>query len=196
MLTAGLSELVNGCGRVGVFVDGANLARMPERLGEVEDIHRGIDFAKLKRFLQSLGSVTFLRYYTARDYASGVEGFFQVLETLGFKIVRIETKTFHDGERKGNLDSRIMMDAVELVGKFDTAVLISGDSDFLPCVKYLQERRKRVVVLSSQYGLSRDLRMSGAQVVFLDDLAGQIVYSRSDSGRRPVTPIRVGHRPW
>ena len=196
MLTVGLAELVDHCGQVGVFVDGANAARMPERLGGTEDAHRGIDFQKLKVFLESLGRVAFLRYYTARDYTSGVEQFFRVLESLGFKIVRIETRTFSDGQRKGNLDSRIMLDAVELADKFDTAVLISGDGDFLPCVKFLLERGKRVVVLSSQYGLSRDLRMSGARIVFLDDLAKQVTCLRSASRGRPVTPTHVGHRSW
>jgi uncharacterized LabA/DUF88 family protein len=196
MLTKVLAEIVGRCGKVLVLADGANLARMPERLDGTEEMHRGIDFARLKMFLESLGQVTFLRYYTARDYASGVEEFFRVLESLGYKILRIETRTFSDGQRKGDLDSWIMMDAVEFMGKYDTAVLITGDGDFVPCVKFLLARGKRVVVLSSQYGLSRDLLESGAKVVYLDDLASKVTYLRSDSGGRSITPTRVSHRSW
>ncbi|MCG2685831.1 NYN domain-containing protein [Candidatus Parcubacteria bacterium] len=178
MRTKCLSKLVGRCQRMAVFIDGANLARMPTHLSGREEPERSIDFAKLRTLLNSWGRVTTLNYYTARDYDERVESFFRVLESFGYKVIHIATKTFRDGSRKGNLDPQIMIDTVKSLAGYDTAVIISGDGDFIPCVRYLQEEGKRVVVLSSQYGLAADLRESGAAVVYLDDLERYLTYLR------------------
>ena len=178
MHTTYLAELVGKCRRVAVFIDGANLARMPTHLGKGEEPGRSVDFQKLKGFLDSLGRVTILKYYTARDYDERVERFFKVLEGFGYQVIHFSTKTFQDGSRKGNLDSHIMMDTVKEVTTYDTAVIISGDGDFVPCVRYLREHGKRVVILSSQHGLAAELRESGAQIVYLDDLKRNLTYLR------------------
>lgn len=58
---------------------------------------------------------------------------------------------------------------------YETAVLVSGDRDYLETVKFIKGLGLRVEVISWKKGLSNDLGSeSSAPVLFLDDLADQI----------------------
>ena len=56
------------------------------------------------------------------------------------------------------MDVEMTIDAVYLSDKFDTAVLFSGDSDFLALVNYLRNYRKKVYIFSSKNNVSQELR--------------------------------------
>jgi uncharacterized LabA/DUF88 family protein len=43
-----------------------------------------------------------------------------------FSLIQKELKTFYDGTR-ANLDVEIAVDMLSLAGRYDTAVLVSGD---------------------------------------------------------------------
>jgi uncharacterized LabA/DUF88 family protein len=55
-------------------------------------------------------------------------------------------KTFYDGTRKANLDVEIAVDMLSLAGKYDTAVLVSGDEDFVYAVNAVAYKGCRVEV--------------------------------------------------
>src|SRR5947208_3856766 len=64
----------------------------------------------------------------------------------GFRVVHKELKTFHDGTRKANLDVEIAVDMLSLAGKYDTAVLVSGDEDFVYAVGAVASKGCRVEI--------------------------------------------------
>ena len=61
-------------------------------------------------------------------------------------------------EEKGNMDVEITIDALHHLGKYDTAVFFSGDSDFLALVSYLRHAGKRIYIFSSRNNISEELR--------------------------------------
>jgi hypothetical protein len=60
--------------------------------------------------------------------------------------VQKELKTFYDGTRKANLDVEIAVDMLSLAGRYDTAVLVSGDEDFVYAVNAVAYKGCRVEV--------------------------------------------------
>ena len=64
----------------------------------------------------------------------------------GFRVVQKELKTFYDGTRKANLDVEIAVDMLSLAGRYDTAVLVSGDEDFVYALNAVAYKGCRVEV--------------------------------------------------
>src|SRR5205809_5923880 len=65
----------------------------------------------------------------------------------GFRVVQKELKTFYDGSRKANLDVEIAVDMLSLAGRYDTAVLVSGDEDFVYAVNAVAYKGCRVEIV-------------------------------------------------
>ena len=61
-------------------------------------------------------------------------GLFYGCGEMVFGSLQKELKTFYDGTRKANLDVEIAVDMLSLAGRYDTAVLVSGDEDFVYAV--------------------------------------------------------------
>lgn len=58
---------------------------------------------------------------------------------------------------KANCDVELTMDVMQTYNKFDTILLLSGDSDFLPLVAFLQEAGKRVIIISRRGHVAREM---------------------------------------
>ena len=61
-------------------------------------------------------------------------------------MIQKELKTFYDGTRKANLDVEIAVDMLSLAGRYDTAVLVSGDEDFVYAVNAVAYKGCRVEI--------------------------------------------------
>ena len=116
-------------GRVAVFIDGNNLFHAA-RFHNID-----IDYNKLLRVLLGDGRLLRAFFYTGVDIgAERQQGFLLWMRRNGFRVVQKELKTFYDGTRKANLDVEIAVDMLSLAGRYDTAVLVSGDEDFVYAV--------------------------------------------------------------
>jgi uncharacterized LabA/DUF88 family protein len=74
------------------------------------------------------------------------------------KQIKVTTDTGYVIEEKGNMDVEMTIDAVNLIAKYDMAVLFSGDSDFLALVTYIRNRGKKVYIYSCENNVSTELR--------------------------------------
>jgi len=152
-----------------VFVDASNLWEAQKARG------RFFDYAKLCDFLRQkhAASVVKVFYYTAypaegtRSYElNGKHKFFTFLKKgLGFTVrkkelkrIAIRTEAGDVIEEKGNMDVEMTIDMMHCVAQYDTAILFSGDSDFLALMTYLRRGGKKVFVYSSRNNISEELR--------------------------------------
>lgn len=86
-------------------------------------------------------------FYTGVDAgAERQQGFLLWMRRNGFRVVQKELKTFYDGTRKANLDVEIAVDMLSLAGRYDTAVLVSGDEDFVYAINAVAYKGCRVEV--------------------------------------------------
>ena len=128
-------------GRVAVFIDGNNLFHAA-RFHAVD-----IDYNKLLRILLGDGRLLRAFFYTGVDAgAERQQGFLLWMRRNGFRVVQKELKTFYDGTRKANLDVEIAVDMLSLAGRYDTAVLVSGDEDFVYAINAVAYKGCRVEV--------------------------------------------------
>lgn len=66
------------------------------------------------------------------------EAFFDALENAGYEIKTKDLQIFAGGQKKGDWDVGITVDAIKLAAKCDVIVIASGDGDYIPLVQYLQ----------------------------------------------------------
>ncbi len=139
--TNNLSWALGYRGRVAVFIDGNNLFHAA-RFHNID-----IDYNKLLRVLLGDGRLLRAFFYTGVDVgAERQQGFLLWMRRNGFRVIHKELKTFYDGTRKANLDVEIAVDMLSLAGRYDTAVLVSGDEDFVYAVNAVAYKGCRVEV--------------------------------------------------
>jgi uncharacterized LabA/DUF88 family protein len=51
----------------------------------------------------------------------------------------------------------MVVDAVSRMSEYDTAVIMSGDSDFVSLVNLLRGKNKKVVIVSTRWHVAKDL---------------------------------------
>ncbi len=128
-------------GRVAVFIDGNNLFHAA-RFHNLD-----LDYNKLLRVLLGDGRLLRAFFYTGVDAgAERQQGFLLWMRRNGFRVIQKELKTFYDGTRKANLDVEIAVDMLSLAGKYDTAVLVSGDEDFVYAINAVAYKGCRVEI--------------------------------------------------
>ena len=155
-----------------VFIDASNLWQAQKAKGRFLDYQKTIDY--IKSYYQGTSIRVF--YYTAypadgtRKYSiEGKHKFFTFLKRgLGFEVRKKQLKRItiidEHGEaiqEKGNMDVEMTIDAIHYSKKYDTAVLFTGDSDFLALVTYLKRGGKKVYVFSSKNNISQELKTGG-----------------------------------
>lgn len=155
-----------------VFVDASNLWEAQKTKGKF------FDLGKLQSYLKQRYQATEIKiyYYTAypaegtRDYSTDSKHkFYTYLKKgLGFVVRKKPLKrlksTTEQGEvieEKGNMDVEMTIDAVNLVDKYNAAILFTGDSDFLALVNYIKNKDKKVHVFSSRNNVSTEMRTGG-----------------------------------
>ena len=186
--------------RIGLFIDGANLYATAKSLGF------DIDYKRLLGLFRQKGQLIRALYYTAlaeeQEYSS-IRPLIDWLDYNGFTIVTKPTKEFTDamGRRKikGNMDIELAVDAMQLADSLDHIVLFSGDGDFRSLVEALQQKGKRVSVISTLRTqppmVADELRRQADQFIDLADLMPQIARDpsvRAQREQRYVAPARSG----
>jgi uncharacterized LabA/DUF88 family protein len=178
--------------RIALFIDGANLHAATKSLGFDIDFKRLLAlFAEKARLVRAL-------YYTAlvedQEFSS-VRPLVDWLTYNAFTVVTKPAKTFTDvdGRRKlkGNMDVELAVDAMRLAPHLDHIVLFSGDGDFRSLVAAIQERGKRVSVVSSLVTqppmIADELRRQADQFIDLAELEPTISREAPQRGPRAVS---------
>ncbi|MBA2125268.1 NYN domain-containing protein [Hyphomicrobium methylovorum] len=178
--------------RVALFIDGANLYATAKSLGF------DIDYKRLLGMFRQKSNLIRALYYTAlaeeQEYSS-IRPLIDWLDYNGFSMVTKPTKEFTDstGRRKikGNMDIELAVDAMRLADHLDHLVIFSGDGDFRSLVAALQQKGKRVSVISTLQTqppmIADELRRQADQFIDLADLEDQVGRTQ---GRAPAREAR------
>ncbi|MCK5320176.1 NYN domain-containing protein [Candidatus Parcubacteria bacterium] len=148
-------------GKVSVFIDASNIYHSYKRL------KWKVDFSKFLNYLKQELDLREIYYYTARDLSFVKQTkFLAFLEKIGYKVrsknikfIKSKNKGIEkEGFYKGNLDVELTMDILETKDKYDTLILISGDSDFEPLLQLMKKRhKKKCLVIATKHNISIEL---------------------------------------
>jgi len=121
--------------RIAILVDVQNLYHSAKNLYDAR-----INFKNLLKIAQQGRILTrAIAYVIKSDLSEKESDFFSAVHDAGFEVKEKDLQIYPDGNKKGDWDVGITMDAIRLGKKVDAIVLISGDGDYIPVVKYLQE---------------------------------------------------------
>ena len=137
---------------VAVFVDVANIFYAAKAAGA------DIDYVTLLK--AAVGSRDFVRAYayTGLDPENeNQRNFHSFLARHGYKVVSKDIRKYGDGKVKANLDIELVVDMMKTARNLDVAVVVSGDGDFAPAIRAVQEMGVRVEVISFRGNTSSDL---------------------------------------
>jgi uncharacterized LabA/DUF88 family protein len=159
-------------GRVYVFVDAANIFYSQRTL------KWHISYERLRDYFKSECDLRKMFVYVGSFPDEKQKKFLDMLEinnyivrTKPVKKIRLAKGVY---EFKGNFDIELAMDMVDTINEYDTAILLSGDSDFAPIIDRIKEKGKWVIVMSTKHHISREL-LQRAKYVNLKKLKERII---------------------
>ncbi len=168
--------------KVAVFIDGGNLYRLLKEHGILPG--KRFDYSAFVNFLLRGRALSSKTYYVgivrnhdgttqSQKMVEGQQKFLTNLAGQGFNIERGRIVYDHKIREKG-VDVKIAVDLVvgAMEHQFDTAVLVSSDTDLIPAVKYVVGKRKKIeyVGFSTRPSLGMTKECSLSVLLLQEDL--------------------------
>ncbi len=143
--------------RTYAFIDASNLF-----YGGEKSLGWKIDYEKLLHYLREKAD-------TLNDAQVVLTGrhlqrarFYRKLSRFGYTLYLKPVKSYEqeDGgmRRKANCDVEMTFRLMKEQDNFDRIIILSGDGDFLPVLKYLKSNQKEVIVLARGPRTAREIR--------------------------------------
>lgn len=149
------------------FIDGSNIIYSSRAEGWY------IDQKKLFNYLRRKFNVSKAFFYYGKDDENKKqEKFLKKLEDFGFSL-RVKQVKRYGRRMKANCDVDLTMDILIFMDKYQQAIILSGDGDFLPLYQFIQEKGKRVTIIGSAKNTAREVKkFAGERFVSLGNLRG------------------------
>jgi uncharacterized LabA/DUF88 family protein len=163
---------------VAVFVDVANIFYAAKAAGV------DIDYTTLLK--SATAGRDFVRAYAYTGLDPDNENqrqFHGFLARSGYRVVSKDIRKYGDGKVKANLDIELVVDLMKTSRNLDVAVIVSGDGDFAPAIRAVQEMGVRCEVISFRGNTSSDL-MDVADVFTDITQIARVEKGTGRSGRR------------
>jgi uncharacterized LabA/DUF88 family protein len=162
---------------VAVFVDVANIFYAAKAAGV------DIDYVTLLKAASAGRDLVRAYAYTGLDPDNeNQRNFHDFLRRSNYKVVSKDIRKYGDGKVKANLDIELVVDMMKTARNLDIAIVVSGDGDFAPAIRAVQEQGVRVEVISFRGNTSSDLIEVADQFTDIVQLAR--VEKGTRSGRR------------
>jgi len=162
-----------------LFVDAQNIfhgAKDYEHNDGDEDEY-SYDPVKLKEILTE-------DYYTVRSYffdsykpdSDNKDGFFYWLDMSGYRVVDVPLRKRGDSYLEKGVDIRLTTEFIAHAysDSYETAILATGDDDYVRAVEHVQDAGKRVVIASWDNNIGREMKRICDEYVELDSIADEI----------------------
>lgn len=159
-------------GKVYVFIDVANIFYSQKTL------KWRVSYEKLMEYFQRECNLGKCFVYTGIfKKNSNQERFLKMLQKVGYILRAKPVKKIvtRDGqaEWKADFDVELSFEMDDLSREYDTAILLSGDSDFAYTLKRIKKKGKRVIIMSTRGHVALDL-LKEAKFVDLRKLKNKI----------------------
>ena len=162
---------------VAVFVDVANIFYAAKAAGV------DIDYVTLLKSATAGRDLVRAYAYTGLDPDNeNQRNFHEFLRRSNYKVVSKDIRKYGDGKVKANLDIELVVDMMKTARNLDIAIVVSGDGDFAPAIRAVQEMGVRCEVISFRGNTSSDL--IEVADLFTDIVQLARVEKGSRSGRR------------
>lgn len=147
--------------RVGVFIDVQNMYYSAKNLYGAK-----VNFGNI--VVEATGGRKLIRAiaYVVSTETKEEQPFFDALYNLGIETKEKPLQIFYGGEKKGDWDVGITVDAIRLSPSLDAIVIVSGDGDYVPLIEYLQNQGKQVEVVA--FGNTTSSKLIEAADDFID----------------------------
>ena len=122
--------------RVGVFVDVQNMYYSAKNLYGSK-----VNFGAVLKMAVSGRKLIRAIAYVIRAEEVKEQAFFDALKKSGFEVNFKDLQIFFGGTKKGDWDVGMTVDMIKMADKLDAIIMVTGDGDFLPLVKYLKENK-------------------------------------------------------
>jgi uncharacterized LabA/DUF88 family protein len=166
---------------VAVFVDVANIFYAAKAAGV------DIDYVLLLKAATAGRDLVRAYAYTGLDPDNeNQRNFHSFLARHDFRVVSKDIRKYGDGKVKANLDIELVVDMMKTARNLDVAVVVSGDGDFAPAIRAVQEMGVRVEVISFRGNTSSDLMDVADKFTDITQLA-KVEKGSTVSGRRVAT---------
>jgi len=163
---------------VAVFVDVANIFYAAKAAGT------DIDYVTLLKAATAGRDFVRAYAYTGLDPDNeNQRNFHAFLARNHYKVVSKDIRKYGDGKVKANLDIELVVDMMKTARNLDVAIVVSGDGDFAPAIRAVQEMGVRVEVISFRGNTSSDLIEVADLFTDITQLA-RVDKGSSRSGRR------------
>ncbi len=163
---------------VAVFVDVANIFYAAKAAGV------DIDYVTLLKASSAGRDLVRAYAYTGLDPENeNQRNFHDFLRRHGYRVVSKDIRKYGDGKVKANLDIELVIDMMKTARNLDVAIVVSGDGDFAPAIRAVQEMGVRVEVVSFRGNTSSDLMDVADQFTDITQIA-KVEKGSSRSGRR------------
>lgn len=179
------------------FIDSQNL-----NLG-VQKIGWKMDWKRFRQWLSEKYGVT--HAYMFIGYMAENESLYELMHEHGFLVVlkpTLEVKVRPEDESKdseeqkpvvkGNIDADLVLYAMKEFGKYDKALIVSGDGDFFGLIEYLDQQQKLLKILTPNQRYSTLLKAFEPYVECLDQHRSELAYHDRRFARKPARPSSQG----
>lgn len=171
--------------RVMIFIDGSNIF-IGCRRAKLD-----IRYEKFKNLLIKGRNIRRISYYSGVDEEDPTilekqKRFFKMLKHLEISVITKPLRVRYSNCRKCGSNKRIKFEkgidvslATDLLWYafqdiYDTAILISGDGDFIPAIERVRLLGKRVELWAFKDSIGRDLRNAVDKVSLINDIVEEI----------------------
>ena len=148
--------------KTGVFIDGSNMLWGSKESGIK------VDWQKMHGHLREKYNPDIFNFFGCEDLdpdekhkraAQKQQEFYTKLTEIGYQVKRKALKKYKSGGTKCDMDLELVMAMRKYENDFDRFVIFTGDSDFLPVIKYYWQAGKQLTIYSFQELLSWELKL-------------------------------------
>jgi len=161
--------------RITIFIDNSNIFKGFQKY----NVHA--DYEKLKALIIRGRKLDAIYLYEGVVYPLSPEKkrWYELLsDRSGYIIKTSFDKIVNNEAIEKKVDINIAIDVVSLAYEdaYDTAVMVTGDGDFLPVVKKIKDLGKDVELWAFKYSLSNAMRelLEEERILYLDDILNEI----------------------